>query len=187
MENELTPNKRPDDELFFVFDVESIGLHGPAFAWGFVVVNGNGDELGQGYGAMPYAVMNVADDNPDLIWVKENVLPALYGVSTETFVGLVNKFWDNWLQWKERGALMVSDCAWPVETNFLQAVMGSVESARADGPYPLLDVSSVLLAKGKDPVGTFDRKVGEMPAHNPLCDARQSARVLIETLGKVSK
>jgi hypothetical protein len=51
-----------------------------------------------------------------------------------------------------------------------------------DGPYPLVDVASVRLAAGLDPLGAYDRTAGELPVHNPLADARQSARLLLEAL-----
>jgi hypothetical protein len=51
-----------------------------------------------------------------------------------------------------------------------------------DGPYPLYDISTLLLSRNEDPVGIFSRDETELPKHNPLCDARQSARILLEHL-----
>ena len=74
---------------------------------------------------------------------------------------------------------MVADCPWPVEAKFLNACVREYGMA---GPYPLIDVGSVVLARGGDPTGPFDRLPNELPKHDPLADARQSARVFIEHL-----
>jgi hypothetical protein len=92
------------------------------------------------------------------------------------------KFWAFWADAKRSGALLVTDCGWPVETNFLNQCINDDNERAWDGPYPLIDLSSILLAAGQDPIGEFPRYATEIPAHNPLSDARQSARVLIETL-----
>ena len=169
--------------LYFVFDVESAGLHGEGFAFGYVVVNQDGfvlEDIGTVFCPLP----SCGDE--DKAWLDENVMPHLQvGVfqrQPSTYY-LRRVFWERWHKWKSQGAQMVTDCGYPVEANFLSACIADDSANRAwNGPYPLLDLSSVLLAAGRDPVGTFERQPRELPAHNPLCDARQSARVLIETL-----
>jgi hypothetical protein len=46
-----------------------------------------------------------------------------------------------------------------------------------ESPYPVLDVATALAVRGLNPLGTYVRLEAEKPAHNPLCDARQSARI----------
>lgn len=50
--------------------------------------------------------------------------------------------------------------------------------------FMVFDVASVRLAAGLDPLASAPRLDGELPAHDPLRDARQSARLLIEALDK---
>jgi hypothetical protein len=170
------------NKLYMVFDVESAGLHGEGFAFGYVVVDETGTELESGFEGCDLTHVRL---DGDMKWVYENVMPALPW--QEPILNnprqLRDRFWKVWLRWKEQGAVLVTDCGWPVEANFLSACIADApDERRWNGPYPLFDVSSVLLAFGCDPVGTFERKENELPAHNPLCDARQSARVLIETM-----
>jgi hypothetical protein len=72
---------------------------------------------------------------------------------------------------------------WPVEAHFLsECVADRPQEREWQGPYPLLDVASVRLAAGLDPLATVDRLPSELPAHDPLADSRQSARLLVEAL-----
>lgn len=152
--------------IYFVLDVESAGLFGGAFCYGFSVVNEDGQELDFGYECVE------ADDEDatpqDFEWVQENILPYCpltmgYGQDREDRTeSLQNAFWQDWSAWKAKGALLCADVAWPVEANFL--------------------IDGVRFAKGLDPIGMAERLPNELPAHNPLNDARQSARLLIEAL-----
>jgi hypothetical protein len=166
-------------ELFFVFEVESIGLHGEGFAVGWVVVNRAGERLGEG--CMSCDQVQCRGTAKSLAWVRENV-PALE-VTSPTWRHLLNTFWHEWRHWADRGAVMVDDCAWPVEANFLSACIRLNHDEREwQGPYPLHDLASVLLARGADPLAVTFRQPDELPAHHPLHDARQSARQLIAAL-----
>ena len=61
-------------DKFMVFDVESIGLHGDGFAVAWVVVNREGERLGEGCMACPRDLC--AGTAESRLWVDENV-PAL--------------------------------------------------------------------------------------------------------------
>ena len=164
---------------FMVFDVESIGLHGEGFAVGWVVIDRFGKRVNQGlYSCPPSRARGTEDDRQ---WVSDNIpgLPTTH----DTPRTLRDGFWSAWEIAKSMGAQMVADCAWPVEARFLNDCVDDLPGFRKfDGPYPLLDLSSVLLARGLDPLGEFQRTEHELPKHNPLADAKQSARILIEVL-----
>lgn len=169
--------------FYMVFDVESIGLHGEGFAVGWVVVDAMGTEHASGLAACHPASANGTPGNRE--WVRKNipVLPE----TNRTPYGVRLAFWNQWEAWKAKGAVLVADCAWPVEARFLAACVDDAEQEGLplrdwDGPYPLHDLASVLLAVGKDPLATYERLPSEMPAHHPLNDARQSARLLVEAL-----
>lgn len=173
-----------------VFDVESIGLHGEGFAVGWVVVTDAGREVASGFlGCNPD---NAKGDDDDRAWITENVLPHLPELSYDTPVAIRLGFWYMMKSWKvEYPDLQIyADCAWPVEARFLiDCVNDNKQERKWEGPYPLHDIASVFLAKGIDPLGTFPRLASELPAHNPLNDARQSARILthaLRTVGNVA-
>lgn len=160
---------------FFVFDVESIGLHGQGYAVGGGVYLENGAAQWEFRFACPVAECAGSDDG--LKWVKENA-PLI----TETHrspKAMRDSFWVEWKKAKEQGAIMVADCGWPVESRFLAECIDDDSVDRSwDGPYPLHEIASYLAAAGLDPLAKHERTASEMPVHDPLADARQSARML---------
>jgi hypothetical protein len=162
--------------LAVVFDVESRGLHGEGFAVGAVVVNGD-DIIEEFLAACPPEKAKGTDDN--LRWVKENCPSMVTDYETPAQVRSV--FWDWWLKWKAQGAVLTGDCVWPVEANFLSACVGDNLATREwEGPYPLMDIAPIMWANGMNPLATHSRWPDELPAHHPLNDARQSARLLLQ-------
>ncbi len=167
---------------YFVFDVESIGLHGEAFAVAGGVFLENGTPQWEFQFACPIA--ECAGSVDDLRWVLENV-PALK-VTHSLPVGIRQAFWECWEKAKREGATMAAECLWPVEAGFVsRCVADDPEARKWNGPYPFLEISSFLVAAGMDPMATYPRLAREEPAHSPLCDARQSARLLAEALLKL--
>lgn len=162
----------------FVFDVESVGLHGEGFAVGIVVIGEDGSTLFEGIAACPPE--SCFGDNEDMKWVLENVkVETTHGYSD----GVRYFFWTAWREWADKGASCWADCLWPVEAKFLEACIADDPKRRNwEGPYPFFDISTLLLAAGKNPLENFNRKPNELPAHNPLNDARQSARILYELI-----
>lgn len=171
-------------EKFISLDVESIGLHGQAFAYGYVVIDRDGNVLEDRIVACPRET--AAGDIVSRKWVDENV-PHIEPV-VETPEDVLNDFWEQWIRLKEEDAALVGDCIWPVETNFLSAcVKLDPENRSFSGPYPMFDLPSVLMTLGQNPLGTFERLPEELPAHQPLNDARQSARILSIALKHAAK
>lgn len=177
-------------QYHMVFDVESIGLHGEGFAVGWVVIDDGGKRIDQGLVACPKDWASGTWFDHD--WVSANVttevpdgLP-LYGLA-QSPKDVRDAFWEQWMRWKAEGAELWADCAWPVEARFLIACIEDDKVHRKwEGPYPLHDIATLALAKGHDPVRTWDRQSDEEPAHNPLMDARQSARILHELLNNAT-
>lgn len=182
---------------FFSFDVESVGLFGPPFAVGFVVVDQTGRELQSGLHGWDYRIENISETfgtdkrwsftDDDREWVASNVIEALPAgwANCPTLEAMYESFFTAWRGCKVLypGLTMVTDCPFPVEASFLQEVLRTKGMRSMEfSPYPLIDVASVLLATGHDPTETFSRRDNELPAHNPLNDARQSVRLMLETL-----
>lgn len=161
---------------YFVFDVESVGLHGLGFAVGGLMLLG--DEI---LWEFSYAteMQSWMGDSDDVHWIRQH-LPHLQLTHEGTYE-LRKAFWAKWQEATQAAdkVYAVADCAWPVEANFLSScILDNLFERKWAGPYPLLDLSSMLLMKGYNPLHTFERLSGENLEHHPLCDARQSARVL---------
>lgn len=192
-----------------VFDVESIGLHGEGFAVAWVILLGD-QRAGQGWShCNPDKARGTEEGRK---WVAENVIGSELDAPVQdcppakvldTPAEVRDYFWGIWENEKAQGAQLWADCTWPVEARFLIAC---VEGARPHslsrtfggvakdidpsarewkGPYPLLDIATLSMALGEDPLAARERLVDEKPDHHPLADARQSARILIEFLGKL--
>ena len=173
---------------FMVFDVESIGLHGEAFAVGYVVVDDKGETLEDGmFACDPYRARGTANSHS---WVTQNVALTSKDVECHSPGVVRQEFWQVYERWKANAAPLTlwADCAWPVEARFLIACIEDAHTEREwNGPYPLHDIATLALACGIDPLGEIERLPIELPAHNPLNDARQSARVLIAYLRRLGR
>lgn len=166
------------NSMFLVFDVESIGLHGEGFAVGWVLVK-DGAQILEGRIACPPEFAAGADESRK--WVAANIAPIPVNCTTPSQVRA--RFWESWTFCKDKGALLVADCSWPVEARFLAACVDDDPGKREwEGPYPLHDLASIILANGGDPLATAERMERELPIHDPLADARQSARLLVDAL-----
>ena len=164
-----------------VFDVESIGLHGEAFAVGAVVMDDDGFVRAQYLYACDPDEATGGDEGR--AWVAEHC--PFIACNCGSPQGVRNQFWRAWLAWKEDGAVLVADCAWPVEARFLAACVDDDPDTRSwQGPYPLHELASFMVAAGMDPHATYDRLLDE-PQHDPLGDAKQSARLLMTALKKL--
>jgi hypothetical protein len=179
------PIDSPD--LFMVFDCESVGLHGETYAVGWVAVDRDGAEREAGGLWVPPG--DVRGTPAGRAWAWDNAFPGRAegwgrGLEPARSAAVMRRdFWQTWLRWKEKGAALAADCCWPVEARFLAACVDDRPDEREwQGPYPLLDVACFRLAAGLDPLETAPRLPNELPAHDPLCDARQSARLLAEAM-----
>lgn len=162
-----------------VFDVESVGLHGEGFSVGWVVVDADEKRIvtSAQYACDP-ARANGTDESRE--WLAKNVPVPRQGYNCSSPRGVRDEFWRAWQYGKKLGALLVADCCWPVEARFLAACVDDDPKEREwGGPYPLHDVASILLANGVDPMKKHERHPDELPEHDPMADARQSARLLL--------
>lgn len=161
----------------YVFlDVETDGLYGSFLTAALIAVDEEGNELSRAYYGIKREHMNVKE-----AWVIENVLPVLGDYEEcEDEKQLLQKAWDFWMQYQE-DAYMVCDVAYPVETRFLKAC---VEMNQAEymwkAPFPLIDLSSLLMAKGYDPLcerKDFINEYKKDEVHNALYDVEVAIAV----------
>lgn len=169
---------------FFVFDVESIGLHGEAFAVaGGVYINGSA----QSEFRFCCPTESAEGDDDDREWIKANV--PVMEITHRDPVGIREAFWSRWTEAKERypNIVMAGECIWPVEAGFVAScIRQQIKDRKWSGPYPFHEIASFMLAAGMDPMATYERTASEMPAHEPLADARLSARLLAQALFKTN-
>lgn len=175
--------------LFFVFDVESVGLHGQAFA----VAGGIYDTRGDAIEGSEFVLTCGAEhakgvegrEAEDREWVDANVTIRDGAILCASPSEVRRKFWELWGMAKRGfpGIQMFVECGWPVEAKFLQECIWDAPLGRVwEGPYPMHEIASIMLAAGMDPMATYERLPHEMPAHEPLADVRQSARLLATAL-----
>jgi len=170
---------------WFIFDVESIGLYGEAFAVAGLIVK-DGETLHEfSYVCPRYAA---SGHNDDRTWVEINV--PMMESNFRSPVDVRDAFWKEWIEARaeHRDIQMAADCLYPVESRFITACIKDYENIRKwSGPYPFVDIGSIMLAAGMSPLAEYPRLDNELPVHNPLADARQSARLLLEALSKVTQ
>lgn len=186
----MNPTNEPNsgtellEGTFMVFDVESIGLHGEGYAVGFVVVTPDGRFVDEGRYACATSLAQGAREGRD--WVKKNC-PELRTTHRKP-KEVRTAFWNKWKEWKGKGAKLIADCAWPVEAKFLAKCVSDEPSTRTwEGPYPLHDIASLLLAMGRDPLEKYPRQPDQLPEHDPLADARQSTQILCGVLSQIKR
>lgn len=174
-----------EPSLFLVIDVESVGLYGEGFAVGGVVIDKEGNKQDEFIYACPASAAMGRANQTDIDWVRTNIPPLTYSHTAPWLVR--SAFWRFRQQYL--AAMLVADCFFPVETSFLGACIADDPNGRtwSGNMYPLFDLSTLLASRGFDPTATYSRLDGEKPNHNPLADARQSARILIELLNNTFK
>ena len=169
---------------FISIDAETNGLSGRAFAVA-LTLNDEASELDGVVFRCPVGELQV---DP---WVAENVLPAIADVpeNLAEYPYLLAEVKQTIKRWGGRKVPLIAHVAWPVEARLLLDVYPG--EWIWEGPYPLIDVASMLLARGFDPltVDGFLRDVGAEPPsgspHHPLYDARAAAmcyRALLASL-----
>ncbi len=169
---------------FFIFDVESIGLHGEGFAVAGGIWSADGTNIVE-FAFHCHHSNAEGDDLEDRPWVQENV--SIHAGSREYRdpLGVRDAFWRLWRASKELrpDLVMAVECGWPVEARFLEDCIADSPKVRNwEGPYPMHEIASFMLAAGMDPMATYVRRKEELPAHEPLADARLSARLLFSAL-----
>lgn len=173
-------------DRLFIFDVESVGLHGEGFAVAGGFYSSTGEVLREfAYHCHPSEADGLPDDRK---WVAENVTFHPSSVEQMNPFMVRDRFWNEWMHAKGASkAAMFVECGWPVEAAFMEACVNDhLETRNWDGPYPMHEIASVMLAAGMDPMATYERGESEKPAHEPLADARQSARLLFAAFDKLA-
>lgn len=160
---------------FISIDAESNGLGGRAFAVALTLNDGD-TEVDSAVFRCP-----IREDVDE--WVADNVLPALTDLPEDLrgYSELLGEAYLTIKTWGGKATPLIAHVAWPVEARLLLDVYDDGDHIW-EGPYPLIDVASVLLARGYDPL-TVDAYLADHgiaapdgSPHHPLYDARAAAR-----------
>ena len=168
----------------FVFDVESIGLHGQHFAVAGGVFIDSKETSSFCLACPPHKARGNVSDRT---WVAENCPPIPFNCDDPMDVALTFLRTLSVVKAKHPDVLVFAECGFPVETTFLTYCHLVNDLKLPITSYPLHEIASFMAAAGMDPMATYDRLPNELPKHDPRADARQSARLLHEALVKLNK
>ena len=149
----------------FIFDVEATSLYGTGFAVGCIVAQPNGTIIDT------FELLSEEGKKQAGEWVKTNVIPSLDDMPRcETDLELRNRFFDFYLRHKET-CDFYSDVNFPVETNFLAAVVNDyLEKRQWSMPYPLFDIANSVQVS-IDRAEKYENGTGcKLRKHNPVDD-----------------
>lgn len=135
-----------DDAEILSIDVEKNGLHGIVFAVGAVLLSRDGSVLESFRARCP-----VQGEPRD--FVRREVLPALeaFPITHSSAESLRAEFW-HWFVGARKHAHIFADCGWPSEARFFIALADDDRETRyLNGPFPLNEIATLLLAVGEDP------------------------------------
>ena len=162
----------------FIVDAETDGLYGGFLSVAALVTGEDGTEIDHFYGAV-----DVSKEEISSRWVRDNVYPMLT-FAEKHFASeheLLEAFWLFWIKYREE-AVCIADVGYPVEARlFMRCVMNDEKNREFLGPYPLIDLSSILLASGVDP--NMDRQIlAEVPLvrHDAMNDVRMTLSIWLK-------
>ncbi len=165
----------------FSVDAETLGLYGDAFCIGAVVYE-NGKEVDRWVGRYE---LSVYDQVPK--WVEENVLPQIQHIPEKyiTSYDMLEAFTEFWLKHR---ALVIAHIPYPVETSLFYDLWRYDFIKEDEGPYPLIDVGSMLHLEGYDAtsVDKYLKMRGiqiEGNPHDPIYDSQAAAAVYHDLMG----
>jgi len=160
-----------ENKLILTFDAETDGLYGDVFAIGGAVMDADGQVLDTFAG-------QAESERVTSPWVRENCLPHLSGLPILATRALLQEaFWAFYMRWRER-CVVLADVPYPVEAGLLRrCVEKNLPEREWLGPFPLLDLASVLYAKGIDPdINRMEFCGWQGRPHSPLDDAIASGK-----------
>ena len=159
------------EKNMMVLDVESMGLHGDAFAFGYAIFH-KGEVIASAEHSIPReAVVGLSDDKK---WIDANVPLMIPDLAYPHQLREI--FWKGYLLWRQVGCLVAADCPWPVEAKFLhQCIADDLANRRFMGPYPIYDLMSLGNLMSTNYNLTLGKPKGHRD-HHPLDDAIHSGK-----------
>ncbi|TWS95561.1 hypothetical protein [Streptococcus sp. sy018] len=165
----------------FIIDAETDGLYGQLLTLAVLISDTSGNVIEEFYAGLPHALDKVTNH-----WVKEHVLPYVNDYQAfDCKNDLLNAFWQLWLKYHNQETLCFVDVGIPVEASIWhQVIQLDVENRTFLAPFPIIDISSLLLAKGYNPLISRQELVPSFSGHlhNALDDVRLANAVLTKIL-----
>ncbi len=163
------------DKLFFV-DAECDGLYGAFITVAGMIIDVEGNEVERFYYGIQKENLHVKSE-----WVKENVLPKLGNYTVfPNEREMLEAFWEKWMKY-QKDAYAIGDVIYPVECRLFQKCVEQNEIERSFlAPYPLLDLASMLYARGIDPLSERTKLSGCIKnaiQHNALFDIEMTTEI----------
>ena len=169
-------------EYRFIVDAEVDGLYGPLLTMAVLVTKLDGTEVASFYGGVPKQIVETKE-----AWVLEHVIPyigAYQAFATEE--ELLEEVWQLWCTYRT-SARCFADVPFPVESRVFHKMVEKDRQNRAFmAPFPIIDVASLLFARGFEPIGNRLDLVSHFEGrlHNALDDVRLSSRIIQRLLGE---
>jgi hypothetical protein len=164
----------------FSFDAETDGLWGQAFAIGAVVTDEHGKELDRFLAKLPDSVITDA-------WVKDNIHINIKSTHT-TYADMLKDFSVFYMKHKQDSTCVVR-MGYIVEAKLLRDMVEYGFIGQWDAPYPLIDISAMLLQKGEDStsvdsyVAKHNISINDYGGtHNPLYDSEVALKTFLKLL-----
>ena len=189
-----------NNTLILSLDVESMGLYGTPFSYGYVLANLDGKVLEERYvfsskslsdAIELVSISDFTQEAKSYSWVFENVLMVANQPNSDD--NIINCFVEDYLtildKYNNYSIYLLADHPYPVETNFLNSVLLNINSnvdidIMKYSPYPLLDLANLRMSRGLEP--EFERLDNELPKHHPLMDARQTLRGFLNLVNGIN-
>ena len=173
------------DTKILSFDLEANNLHGQPFAIGAVVIDGHGKVHDSFTARCPI----LGDVDP---WVVANVIPVIQDMqqSHGSYEDMREAFWRWYLQAEAASDYVLVSNGYPVEYRFLiDCQDADLEQRYWQHPFPVLDLTSILIAKGhdsgiqKNQIRKKIRKEASFAQHHPYDDAKIAVLMAFEAFG----
>lgn len=169
-----------DKKTLFFIDAETDGLYGAFISVAIVVLDPECNEIERHYLGIKKEKLKVEND-----WVKKNVLPILGDYKEcEDEDELLSCVWDIWNKYSDN-SYAIADVAYPVEMRlFEKCIMKDPNNRAFKGPYPFIDLSSILMARNIDPMMERSKIVslGDSRQHNAMDDVDISIKLWKELM-----
>lgn len=161
----------------FILDAETDGLYGNILTVAVAVTDYNGGVIELFYGGVQSAIESVRDP-----WVLENVVPRIRDYTPfDSEYDLLEAVWSLWEKYRDSATCYV-DVPFPVESGLLTKVVShDLDNRKFSAPFPLIDLASMLLAKGIDPdTSRSELADSNLEQHNALDDVLMTNSILTQ-------
>lgn len=175
MSKEAIIGKQGKSKYIFL-DAETDGLYGKFISIAMVVADHAGNELEHIYVGLSNPEKHIKEK-----WVLENVLPILGKYEEyDDEHSLLEAAWSFWRA-NAQNSYVIADVMHPVESRlFAMCVEQDVEERIFQGPFPMLDLSSMLYTVGINPLEAREKLAKPLDngmQHNALYDARMAMAI----------